>query len=105
MKLLLIWLLLCISTLCTLVDSKPTIYKKNENDKLEPLLVPVSSTVIPLPVYKVGLGLGVHESWDKTGKPEEKLKLITVNKKKVTPKDRDELTVVKQITKEEYETQ
>ncbi|VEN38414.1 unnamed protein product [Callosobruchus maculatus] len=39
-----------------LVECHPTIYKYNENKVLEPDLVPVSSTVIPLPVYKVSYG-------------------------------------------------
>ncbi|XP_046383863.1 uncharacterized protein LOC124154284 [Ischnura elegans] len=63
------------------VLSKPTIYKRNNNDKLEPVLVPVSSTVIPLPVYKVAYGLGVGGA-DKLSKPSGPTKLITVNKKK-----------------------
>lgn len=36
MKLLLIWMLFCCNLLVTSVYSKPTVYKKNENDKLEP---------------------------------------------------------------------
>ncbi|XP_071440875.1 uncharacterized protein [Hetaerina americana] len=67
------------------VLSKPTIYKRNNNDKLEPVLVPVSSTVIPLPVYKVAYGLGVGGN-DKLSKPSGPTKLITVNKKKALTK-------------------
>jgi hypothetical protein len=36
MKYILIWVLFCGSLLLMFVHSKPTIYKKNENDKLEP---------------------------------------------------------------------
>uniref|UniRef100_A0A1B6ECG0 Uncharacterized protein n=1 Tax=Clastoptera arizonana TaxID=38151 RepID=A0A1B6ECG0_9HEMI len=70
-----------IVVLCVCVHAKPTIYMKNENDKLEPVLIPISSTVIPLSVYKVGYSVGVHGS--KPEKGEEENKLITVSKKKV----------------------
>lgn len=70
--------------------AKPTIYVKNDNDKLEPVLVPVSSTVIPLPVYKVGFSLGAAKGSEReragaapgSGKPDEPIKLITVHHKK-----------------------
>jgi hypothetical protein len=39
--------------------------------------VPVSSTVIPLPVYKVGFGVGVNGTGKKPTKPDEATKLIT----------------------------
>ncbi|XP_043463390.1 uncharacterized protein LOC122499244 [Leptopilina heterotoma] len=55
---------------------KPTIYKRNEDNIYEPVMVPVSSTVIPLPVYKVGYGFGFAS--DKKFKPDDKVKLITV---------------------------
>ncbi|PSN45242.1 hypothetical protein C0J52_07003 [Blattella germanica] len=107
MKQLIVWLSLCIVLLLSLAESKPTIYKKNENDKLEPVLVPVSSTVIPLPVYKVGVGVGVNGSGKKPTKPDEATKLITVTgKKKITLKGNEEPTInIKQISKEEYEKQ
>jgi len=44
------------------------------------VMIPVSSTVIPLPVYKVGYGLGFISKDKKTQlsfKPEDNIKLIT----------------------------
>jgi len=42
------------------------------------VMIPVSSTVIPLPVYKVGYGLGFISKDKKTSfKPEDGIKLIT----------------------------
>ncbi|KAL3271121.1 hypothetical protein HHI36_021616 [Cryptolaemus montrouzieri] len=38
----------------------PTIYRYNDEKNLEPALVPVSSTVIPLDAYQVGYGLNVR---------------------------------------------
>ncbi|XP_066999087.1 uncharacterized protein [Anabrus simplex] len=98
-------LMICLLAVA-IAESKPTIYKINDNDKLEPVMVPVSSTVIPLPVYKVSASLGVGKKNDKDGKPDEPTKLITATKKKSSPKDgTDEITNIKQITKEEYEVQ
>lgn len=79
-----------LAALLAAAAAKPTIYVKNDNDKLEPVLVPVSSTVIPLPVYKVGFSLGTasaakggdRERAAGAGKPEEPIKLITVHHKK-----------------------
>ncbi|XP_018316076.1 uncharacterized protein [Mycetomoellerius zeteki] len=65
------------------VHAKPTIYKKNQDNVFEPVMVPVSSTVIPLPVYKVGYGLGFISKDKKTQssfKPEGGIKLITISK-------------------------
>lgn len=63
--------------------AKPTIYKRNQDNVFEPVMVPVSSTVIPLPVYKVGYGLG-FASKDKKAqsafKPDGDVKLITVKR-------------------------
>ncbi|XP_015120958.1 uncharacterized protein LOC107043817 isoform X2 [Diachasma alloeum] len=60
--------------------AKPTIYKRNEDNIFEPVMVPVSSTVIPLPVYKVGYGYG-FVSKDKKAQniynPDGEVKLIT----------------------------
>ncbi|XP_069691505.1 uncharacterized protein [Periplaneta americana] len=99
-----IWVLLCVNILLTVVYSKPTIYKKNENDKLEPVLVPVSSTVIPLPVYKIAFGVGVGSAGKKPTKPEEAAKLITATKKKSSSKEEEEENInIKQISKDEYE--
>jgi len=41
------------------------------------VLVPVSSTVIPLPVYKVGFGVGFNGAGKKPMKPDEATKLLT----------------------------
>ncbi|XP_015601330.1 uncharacterized protein LOC107270650 [Cephus cinctus] len=76
------WLLVL---LCAVVGSlaKPTIYKRNEDNIFEPVMVPVSSTVIPLPVYKVGYGFGFVPKDKKTQssfKPDGVVKLITAKK-------------------------
>ncbi|GLH15801.1 Uncharacterized protein GBIM_20229, partial [Gryllus bimaculatus] len=84
------------------VHARPTIYMVNENDKLEPALVPVSSTVIPLPVYKVSASLGFAEK--KGVKTSEPVKLITGGKKKSHQDDNIAINI-KQISKEEYELQ
>ncbi|XP_078050030.1 uncharacterized protein LOC144476732 isoform X4 [Augochlora pura] len=66
-----------------IAHAKPTIYKRNQDNVFEPVMVPVSSTVIPLPVYKVVYNLGVLSKDKKTQssfKPEGAVKLIT-NKK------------------------
>lgn len=56
-----------------------------------PVLIPVSSTVIPLPVYKVSFSLVASGEEDKkVTKPVEPIKLITVSKKKVSTKITDE---------------
>ncbi|KAB0791191.1 hypothetical protein PPYR_02991 [Photinus pyralis] len=64
----------------------PTMYKLNENDKLEPDLVPVSSTVIPLPIYQVSYGVkvahGESEKKSPVEKPEGPITLITAHSKK-----------------------
>ncbi|XP_034249105.1 uncharacterized protein LOC117649984 [Thrips palmi] len=79
---------LLLAALVAAASAKPTIYVKNDNDKLEPVLVPVSSTVIPLPVYKVGFSLGATKGGkggdrDRAqGRPEEPIQLITVHHKK-----------------------
>ncbi|XP_072758511.1 uncharacterized protein [Anoplolepis gracilipes] len=71
--------------LCLVVAiyAKSMIYKKNEDNVFEPVMIPVSSTVIPLPVYKVGYGLGFISKDKKTQlsfKPENNIKLITIKK-------------------------
>ncbi|XP_011311867.1 uncharacterized protein [Fopius arisanus] len=74
-----------LALLCIIAEgfAKPTIYKRNEDNIFEPVMVPVSSTVIPLPVYKVGYGYG-FVSKDKKSQsiynPDENVKLITVKK-------------------------
>ncbi|XP_077273531.1 uncharacterized protein LOC143903628 [Temnothorax americanus] len=74
--------LLCVIAVIVAVHAKPTIYKRNEDNVYEPVMVPVSSTVIPLPVYKVGYGLGFISKDKKAQsfKPEGGIKLITINK-------------------------
>ncbi|KAL0130621.1 hypothetical protein PUN28_002332 [Cardiocondyla obscurior] len=74
---------LCVIAAIIAVHAKPTIYKRNEDNVYEPVMVPVSSTVIPLPVYKVGYGLGFVSKDKKiqsSFKPEGGIKLITINK-------------------------
>ncbi|KAL0273820.1 UNVERIFIED_CONTAM: hypothetical protein PYX00_006401 [Menopon gallinae] len=74
-------------TIFVIAESKPTIYMKNENDKLEPLLLPVSSTVIPIPVghYQVRAGVGLKSNGKykkqkvKLTKPDGPIKLITLS--------------------------
>ncbi|KAK0167129.1 hypothetical protein PV327_004566 [Microctonus hyperodae] len=64
--------------------AKPTIYKRNEDNIFEPVMVPVSSTVIPLPVYKVGYGYGFVSKDKKaqaTYNPDGQVKLITAKKR------------------------
>ncbi|XP_051172175.1 uncharacterized protein LOC127288634 [Leptopilina boulardi] len=65
--------------------AKPTIYKRNEDNIYEPVMVPVSSTVIPLPVYKVGYGFGFISKDKKSQalfKPDD-VKLITAKMKNI----------------------
>ncbi|XP_011165223.2 uncharacterized protein LOC105199716 [Solenopsis invicta] len=80
-----LWTVLLCVFIATIVavHAKPTIYKRNEDNVFEPVMVPVSSTVIPLPVYKVGYGLGFISKDKKAQssfKPEGGIKLITINK-------------------------
>ncbi|KAK4877892.1 hypothetical protein RN001_010398 [Aquatica leii] len=64
----------------------PTMYKLNENSKFEPDLVPVSSTVIPLPIYQVGYGIkvapGLNGRKSVIERPEGPITLITAHSKK-----------------------
>ncbi|CAH1963882.1 unnamed protein product [Acanthoscelides obtectus] len=88
-----------------LVECHPTMYKYNENKVLEPDLVPVSSTVIPLPVYKVGYGFtsGKNAKNSNVKKPEGPIELITVHtKKKPTPAVKPKVSGnVKHVSKKE----
>ncbi|XP_032667750.1 uncharacterized protein LOC116842520 isoform X2 [Odontomachus brunneus] len=55
----------------------------NDASTFASVMVPVSSTVIPLPVYKVGYGLGFISKDKKAQssfKPEGGIKLITIKK-------------------------
>ncbi|XP_029049831.2 uncharacterized protein LOC114879244 [Osmia bicornis bicornis] len=76
-------LLVCFLAMIAMTHAKPTIYKRNQDNVFEPVMVPVSSTVIPLPVYKVEYGLGFISKDKKAQlsfKPEGGLKLITIKK-------------------------
>ncbi|KAJ3652117.1 hypothetical protein Zmor_018111 [Zophobas morio] len=99
----------CLIFVC-LSECLPTVYKFNENKVLEPDLVPVSSTVIPLPVYQVSYGLNVVPSLkdDKTKRPEGPITLVTVNnKKKATQQTKlkpHDVSVVKEVSKKEFDS-
>ncbi|EFA05414.2 uncharacterized protein LOC100141997 isoform X3 [Tribolium castaneum] len=86
----------------------PTVYKYNQNKILEPDLVPVSSTVIPLPIYRVSSGLQVAPNLkdDKVKKPEGPITLLTIHsKKKVAeqPKAKpSDVSSVKQVSKTDF---
>ncbi|XP_050292744.1 uncharacterized protein LOC126733469 [Anthonomus grandis grandis] len=63
----------------------PTMYKVNENKVLEKDLIPVSSTVIPLPIYKVssaGYNVKATKEEEINQKPRGPVTLITANNKK-----------------------
>ncbi|XP_072377480.1 uncharacterized protein [Diabrotica undecimpunctata] len=101
---------LCIVFYVVFVKCHPTMYRMNENNVLEADLVPVSSTVIPLPVYQVGYGIDVLSSHKERNaiKPEGPIYLETVhNKKKPIPaaksKPSSDVSSVKQVSKAEYE--
>ncbi|XP_015512168.1 uncharacterized protein [Neodiprion pinetum] len=71
--------------LCAVAQNmaKPTLYKRNDDNIFEPVMVPVSSTVIPLPEYKVAYGFGFISKDKKAQsafKPSGSIKLITAKK-------------------------
>ncbi|XP_057656399.1 uncharacterized protein LOC130893957 [Diorhabda carinulata] len=74
------FLLICLSVV--FVESHPTMYRMNDNNALEPVLVPISSTVIPLPVYKLTYGIEAGSPNHKIKKPEGPIYLETVHTKK-----------------------
>ncbi|XP_017754611.1 PREDICTED: uncharacterized protein LOC108546849 [Eufriesea mexicana] len=77
------FLLVCFLATIAMACAKPTIYKRNQDNVFEPVMVPVSSTVIPLPVYKMEYGLGFISKDKKAQssfKPEGGIKLITIKK-------------------------
>ncbi|KAK2583711.1 hypothetical protein KPH14_009631 [Odynerus spinipes] len=81
------WVVRTILTFCVLaialVHAKPTIYKRNQDNVFEPVMIPVSSTVIPLSVYKMEYGLGFISKDKKAQssfKPDGAVKLITIKK-------------------------
>ncbi|KAG8234234.1 hypothetical protein J437_LFUL007739 [Ladona fulva] len=49
--------------------------------EISEVLVPVSSTVIPISIFKIGYGINVSGGGSKLSKPSQPTKLITVNKK------------------------
>ncbi|KAF7284047.1 hypothetical protein GWI33_022666 [Rhynchophorus ferrugineus] len=60
-------------------------YKVNENRVLEKDLIPVSSTVIPLPIYKVssaGYNVKPTKEEEINERPKGPVSLLTVNNKK-----------------------
>ncbi|XP_044260817.1 uncharacterized protein LOC123008856 [Tribolium madens] len=87
----------------------PTVYKYNENKILEPDLVPVSSTVIPLPIYRVSSGLQVAPNLkdEKIKKPEGPITLLTIHSKKKAaeqPKAKpSDVSSVKQVSKKDFD--
>ncbi|BET00365.1 Hypothetical protein NTJ_13182 [Nesidiocoris tenuis] len=94
-----IWLI--VVTLASLAYAHPTIYKMNEDELLSPVLVPVSSTVIPLPIYKVSSSLTRQRAEADFENPHPTgPKLITVKTKKVK-KDKVGASV-KAITHQEW---
>merc|ERR1711890_174329 len=93
--------------LCSLVylsSALPTLYNVDEDSNADPVLIPVSSTVIPLedlPELQVGFGFGLVEK-DKVKKPPFYLKDI----KLITSKNKHRFVAkggVQQLTKEEFE--
>ncbi|GLV36156.1 hypothetical protein CBL_08649 [Carabus blaptoides fortunei] len=57
----------------------PTRYKINNNDQLEPDLIPVSSTVIPLPIYRVETSFDASAGKSSLVKPDGPVTLVTVH--------------------------
>ncbi|XP_014245688.1 uncharacterized protein LOC106664481 [Cimex lectularius] len=78
------------------VLSHPTVYAKNDQDRLSPVLLPISSTVIPLPIYKVSYSLGGSSDDGAEFKPGN-TKLITAKTQKVNKGK------VKAISREKFE--
>nr|XP_018905376.1 PREDICTED: uncharacterized protein LOC109035962 isoform X2 [Bemisia tabaci] len=85
------------------VVAGPTVYVKNEEDKFQPDLLPVSSTVIPLSIYKVGYEVSVTSD-TKHDKLDTPAKLITVNSKKKYQQEKTQAKI-KQVSKAEFEKQ
>ncbi len=86
-----------------MAESKPTIYHVGEDGEASAVMVPVSSTAIPiedLPVYEVGVGFGLNKK-DKIQKPAN-LKDIQL----ITAKNQHRFVAaagVQELTKEEFE--
>jgi len=80
------------------------LFELNENHKYEQVLIPVSSTVIPiddLPTYQVGVGIKFDGVKPKGKKPEGPIKLITIHSKKNGLKNKNGAKV-EEVTPEEY---
>ncbi|XP_012350895.1 uncharacterized protein LOC100868639 [Apis florea] len=78
-----IFFLACLLVTIAISYAKPTIYKRNQDNVFEPVMIPVSSTVIPLPVYKMEYGFGFvskNKKAQSSSKPEDGVKLITIKK-------------------------
>ncbi|XP_066601154.1 uncharacterized protein [Prorops nasuta] len=71
---------LCLLIFVTELSAIPMIYRKKQDNIFEAVMIPVSSTVIPLPIYKVHYGLDFVTKNKKAqllSKPEGNIKLIT----------------------------
>ncbi|CAH1115037.1 unnamed protein product [Psylliodes chrysocephalus] len=103
-------IILALSFCVVLVENHPTMYRMNDNKVLEPDLIPVSSTVIPLPVYKVSFGINVLSAKDeKLKRPEGPIELETVyTKKKPIPQPKtkplSDVSSVKQVSEKQYQS-
>ncbi|XP_026474595.1 uncharacterized protein LOC113378284 [Ctenocephalides felis] len=92
---------ICVVLFAAIVNCHPTVYKRNQYDHLEPDMIAVSSTVIPVPEYNIHTNIENVESADdktikskfsmmfplkqyfmKMHKADEPYKLITVQSKK-----------------------
>lgn len=86
------------------------LYEKSESHKYQQVLVPVSSTVIPLddlPAYRVGVGIGVATPTTLAKhKPDGPIKLITIHslKNKNKAKKDPSAAHIEEVTPEEYRT-
>lgn len=85
-------ILFCVVFLFVLAKGSPTMYKVNENKIFEKDLVPVSSTVIPLPIYRVssaGYNVKPTKEDELNQQPKGPVSLITVNsKKRIIPQEK-----------------
>ncbi|XP_069949357.1 uncharacterized protein [Cherax quadricarinatus] len=85
-------------------------YEKSDTHKYQQVLVPVSSTVIPLddlPVFKVSAGFGVASQHTHIKyKPDGPVKLITIHslKNKTKTKKDPNAAFIEEVTPEEYRT-
>ncbi|KAG7165424.1 uncharacterized protein LOC121870653 [Homarus americanus] len=91
------------------VSGGPTmkVYEKSDSHKYQQVLVPVSSTVIPLddlPVYQVSVGFGLETPTPGKFKPDGPVKLITIHsiKNKNKGKRDPDAALIEEVTPEEY---